>query len=1449
MKRFFVLILLCFALISCTNSNDNSTSPENSATESIDNNSLAGNREALHGVDIKKPVHQWLAYQANKVWSLDREDGLIVFYPNKEDWNLNLQHADDEGYASGDSLLIGTAEEDMDSTKSERMGEFSLADYGLLPGDYFCMSRLVDKIPDYENCAPYYFHFWNPDNPYNGTWNDGIDMHVIDWSGIEIDYNFRSNIQRAEYIWENYVIPKYASNRHESYYYLGRVVHLLTDMCVPAHVHNDPHPGDDIFEIFMGLTGGYDDLEPNLYHFDGSLYKDAQYNYEEVYFPDGVKDDASNLFKLFWYVAQKTQYFACNDENGNSFYSEGDGTLREIPDNALWESGTEIIMLSSQVDGEGNEENHKKIAEVLSPHTMKAIAGLYRLFWHETHNIKPPVSPSSISVESSTASQTTLQWQDNSDNETGFRIYRANEAPGYPGGHTGMDLVGTVGQNVTSFQDTQISPGTWYCYQIYAFNELGESEIYHDYLFVYTPDTGGGDPEPDLIVSDISISNTTPEVLESFTVTATVKNIGDADSVSTVLSYYYSDDPSMASRAKLGFNDLDSLGPGETSTHSGSFDINVTGNYWVAAVARIDYGEANIYNNWSTPIPITILPKTINPNSLEIYYIASTNYIPTIGESFTIQTGIKLVDDSVVSNVNNTFMRYYISNDSIVTVDDTPLGYTPLGIVNQYNSPKSADEDFSIDISGEYWIAAIMEAPNGSTMVNASDMSSAIKITVIDPDQPILSVLPTMQNVSREAGATMFTINNTGGGSMPWIASVISGSDWLSIKSGSSGTDSGTVIINHSENELENSRMGTIHITANGATNNPIDVTISQKGIKVIGSCKNYLYIPDLKNDSVVVVDELTNIIIDRIDVGKTPIDIAVSPSNNRVYVTNHESNSVSVIDTFSNTVIDTIKVGNDPSSIVITSSEDRLYVANDHISESISVIDTASNSIIETITNEHMEYPGRLLLNESDTKLYVSDSWANSIFIIDTNTNTLVDTIQSNSDFKPIFMNINPSETKLYIVGEGTPLMVVDLSTNIATYIPDLGDRLIGLTMNPSGTSLYIASVDESLNYTILVVDPSTYAVMNTIPSNRQYTFTTNSLGTRLYTAGIDSGNINVFDTATNNYINTIYTEGSFIFFGKPIDIEVCTVSVPNIINLFQLEAESAIVFANLMVGTISESYSDTVPAGDVISQSPESDSLAAKNSTVDFVVSLGPEPINDECPDDPDKTEPGECGCGVPDTDSDSDGIPDCNDSCANDSDNNCSNNDSGNDTDTDNDTDNDPEPFDTHVLIPYESPHKLKFESFSGATIDYCEQIMNPSSEGDPDNVDFPWGIFRFKLENVESGKSTTIKITLPDNANPNTYYKYGPAPDNPTDHWYPFMYDGATGAEINGNIITLHFVDGKRGDSDLAANGIIVDPGAPGITTESETQTGDIEQAPAATGDDGGGGGCFIGSLTQ
>ena len=62
--------------------------------------------------------------------------------------------------------------------------------------------------------------------------------------------------------------------------------------------------------------------------------------------------------------------------------------------------------------------------------------------------------------------------------------------------------------------------------------------------------------------------------------------------------------------------------------------------------------------------------------------------------------------------------------------------------------------------------------------------------------------------------------------------------------------------------------------------------------------------------------------------------------------------------------------------------------------------------------------------------------------------------------------------------------------------------------------------------------------------------------------------------------------------------------------VPLSQAAAEAAITAAGLTVGTISHSYSMTVPAGDVISQNPSAGSSAPLGAFVDITVSDGPYP-----------------------------------------------------------------------------------------------------------------------------------------------------------------------------------------------------------------------------------------------
>ena len=100
----------------------------------------------------------------------------------------------------------------------------------------------------------------------------------------------------------------------------------------------------------------------------------------------------------------------------------------------------------------------------------------------------------------------------------------------------------------------------------------------------------------------------------------------------------------------------------------------------------------------------------------------------------------------------------------------------------------------------------------------------------------------------------------------------------------------------------------------------------------------------------------------------------------------------------------------------------------------------------------------------------------------------------------------------------------------------------------------------------------------------------------------------------------------------------------------------------------------------------------------------------------------------------------------------------------------------------------------------------QVFHPPGLDDA----LPLGLVGFAVTNVPVGGHAIVRITLPDGMQPSTYYQHDPN----TGLLTPFMFDGKTGAEIHGNVVLLHLVDGGPGDADGVANGVIVDPDGPG-----------------------------------
>jgi beta-lactam-binding protein with PASTA domain len=70
--------------------------------------------------------------------------------------------------------------------------------------------------------------------------------------------------------------------------------------------------------------------------------------------------------------------------------------------------------------------------------------------------------------------------------------------------------------------------------------------------------------------------------------------------------------------------------------------------------------------------------------------------------------------------------------------------------------------------------------------------------------------------------------------------------------------------------------------------------------------------------------------------------------------------------------------------------------------------------------------------------------------------------------------------------------------------------------------------------------------------------------------------------------------------------------VSVPNVVGMTESAAQTTITAAGLTVGTVSQQYSTTVPAGDIISQNPAAEANVVPGTAVKMAVSKGPQPVS---------------------------------------------------------------------------------------------------------------------------------------------------------------------------------------------------------------------------------------------
>jgi hypothetical protein len=252
-------------------------------------------------LSTKPPAHQWVVKQA-----------YLIAQPT-----LPVEAQDEiEHYL--DNVVAGAKHEDEEALK----GDFILPLYGPMP---------------------FLSHYWNPDKPKHG---------FLGWSEICID--------RVNRRWKMATMAYAAGKITEAYDQLGHVMHLLTDMSTPAHVHWDLHPFYDTYEL--GYLIEFNHQVPN------------GYNYQQWIGAGLAMAPGNTLEVLFESLARVAQQFDSNDAAGTlPLHSHGHSATREH------QPLSSKLLLSYDV----SYADAKVHAETCMPAAMSHVAAVYKMFWEQ----------------------------------------------------------------------------------------------------------------------------------------------------------------------------------------------------------------------------------------------------------------------------------------------------------------------------------------------------------------------------------------------------------------------------------------------------------------------------------------------------------------------------------------------------------------------------------------------------------------------------------------------------------------------------------------------------------------------------------------------------------------------------------------------------------------------------------------------------------------------------------------------------------------------------------------------------------------------------------------------------------------------------------------------------------------------------------------------------------
>ena len=229
----------------------------------------------------------------------------------------------------------------------------------------------------------------------------------------------------------------------------------------------------------------------------------------------------------------------------------------------------------------------------------------------------------------------------------------------------------TINGRVYDFEASHQGDGVWRIDRVAGSTEAPETP----------PTTGGGgmvdgDDDNDLVVQSLSIGDTSLVAGESFTLSATVRNLGAARAAATTLRYYRSTDAAISTAdTELGTDAVRGLAAAAASNESITLTAPSTaGTYYYGACVDPVSGESNSQNNCSTAVRVAVSASQMAIGGFDLDSVS--NPWPTgivfANDRFFV---VDWIDDKVYA-YQSSGQRDSASDFDLDSANDSPEGIT-----------------------------------------------------------------------------------------------------------------------------------------------------------------------------------------------------------------------------------------------------------------------------------------------------------------------------------------------------------------------------------------------------------------------------------------------------------------------------------------------------------------------------------------------------------------------------------------------------------------------------------------------------------------------------------------------------------------------------------------------------------------------------------------------------